>query len=69
MNKSKKLFNSEDFDKKQPLFEPEDFDKSVKRIRRMKRDKYLYQKTIHLLLILSKSLVRQKSLVVLSLRH
>lgn len=30
MNKSKKLFNSEDFDKKQPLFEPEDFDKSVK---------------------------------------
>ena len=30
MNKSNKLFNSEDFDKKQPLFEPEDFDKSVK---------------------------------------
>lgn len=30
MNKSKKLFNSEDFDKKKPLFEPEDFDKSVK---------------------------------------
>lgn len=27
MNKSKKLFNSEDFDKKKPLFEPEDFDK------------------------------------------
>lgn len=30
MNKSKKLFNSEDFDKKKPLFEPEDFDKSKK---------------------------------------
>ena len=30
MNKSKKLFNSEDFDKKKPLFEPEDFDKSEK---------------------------------------
>ena len=29
MNKSKKLFNSEDFDKKKPLFEPEDFDKPV----------------------------------------
>mgnify|MGYP004489632263 FL=1 len=28
MNKSKKLFNSEDFDKKKPLFGPEDFDKS-----------------------------------------
>lgn len=27
MNKSKNLFNSEDFDKKKPLFEPEDFDK------------------------------------------
>ncbi len=29
MNKSKKLFNSEDFDKKKALFEPEDFDKPV----------------------------------------
>lgn len=29
MNKSKKLFNSEDFDKKKPLFESEDFDKPV----------------------------------------
>lgn len=29
MNKSKNLFNSEDFDKKKPLFEPEDFDKPV----------------------------------------
>lgn len=29
MNKSKKLFNSEDFDKKKPLFEPEDFDKPM----------------------------------------
>ena len=28
MNKSKKLFNSEDFDKKKPLLGPEDFDKS-----------------------------------------
>lgn len=27
MNKSKKLFNSEDFDKKKSLFKPEDFDK------------------------------------------
>lgn len=27
MNKSKKLFNSEDFDKKKPLFESKDFDK------------------------------------------
>lgn len=29
MSKSKKLFNSEDFDKKKPLFEPEDFDKPI----------------------------------------
>lgn len=29
MNKSKKLFNSEDFDKKKPLFESGDFDKPV----------------------------------------